>query len=147
MKNLSLCPPALALSMLSRKLAVPKKPWPFPWPESRIARYTALRVFGSIVVDGCLDEADWRVVERSFCFSDLVRGMLGIYDTRVVVFWDDAYVYVAYWVEEFFAEGIFTERDSLIYKNNDVELFVAGRDAYYELEINSLNTIYEIFFI
>ena len=44
-------------------------------------------------------------------------------------------------------EGTLTERDSLIYKNNDVELFIAGRDAYYELEINSLGTIYEVFFI
>ena len=61
--------------------------------------------------------------------------------------WDDEHLYVAYWVEEPFVEGTLTERDSLIYKNNDVELFVAGRDAYYELEINSLGTIYEVFFI
>jgi len=46
-------------------------------------------------------------------------------------------------VEEPFVEGTLTERDSLIYENNDIELFVAGRDAYYELEINSLGTIYE----
>jgi hypothetical protein len=40
-----------------------------------------------------------------------------------------------------------TERDSPIYKNNDVEFFVAGKDSYYEFEINALNTIYEVFFI
>jgi hypothetical protein len=33
------------------------------------------------------------------------------------------------------------------HKNNDVELFIAGQDAYYELEVNSLGTIYEVFFI
>jgi len=60
---------------------------------------------------------------------------------------DDEHLYVGYWVEEPFVEGTLTERDSLIYKNNDVELFIAGRDAYYELEINSLGTIYEVFFI
>ncbi len=40
-----------------------------------------------------------------------------------------------------------TERDSPIYKDNDVELFIAGRDAYYEFEINALATLYEALFI
>lgn len=40
-----------------------------------------------------------------------------------------------------------TERDAPIYTDNDVELFIAGEDAYYELEINALGTIYEVFFI
>jgi hypothetical protein len=127
--------------------AGPGEPWPFPWPESRIARYTARRTAGPIVVDGRLDEAGWQAAERSPRFSDLVRGAPGIHDTRAAVLWDDQYLYVAYWVEEPFVEGTLTERDSLIYKNNDVELFIAGRDAYYELEINSLGTIYEVFFI
>ncbi len=30
---------------------------------------------------------------------------------------------------------------------NDVEVFIDGGDCYYELEINALNTIYEVFFI
>ena len=73
--------------------------------------------------------------------------MPGIHDTRAAVLWDDQHLYVGYWVEEPLVEGTLTERDSLIYKNNDVELFIAGRDAYYELEINSLGTIYEVFFV
>ena len=121
--------------------------WPFPWPESRIARYTAQRTAGTIVVDGRLDEADWKAAPKSPRFSDLVRGAPGIHDTRAAVLWDDQNLYVGYWVEEPFVEGTLTERDSLIYKDNDVELFIAGPDAYYELEINSLGTIYEVFFI
>jgi hypothetical protein len=147
MKGPPLCLPALALSMLSTGLAVPEEPWPFPWTESRIARYTALRASGPIAVDGRLEEADWRAAERSPRFSDLVRGAPGIHDTRAAVLWDDEHLHVAYWVEEPLVEGTLTERDSLIYKNNDVELFIAGRDSYYELEINSLGTIYEVLFI
>jgi hypothetical protein len=30
---------------------------------------------------------------------------------------------------------------------NDVEVFMAGKDCYYEFEINALGTIYEVFFI
>jgi hypothetical protein len=123
------------------------EPWPFPWLESRIARYSARRATAPIVLDGRLDEADWKAAEKSPRFTDLVRGQRAIHDTRAAVLWDDVNLYVGYWVEEPFVEGTFTERDSLIYKDNDVELFIAGKDAYYEFEINSLGTIYEVFFI
>jgi hypothetical protein len=137
----------LALVSLASALLVAAEPWPFPWPEDKIARYTALRATAPIVLDGRLDEADWKAAERSPRFSDLIKGASGIHDTRAAVLWDAEQLYVGYWVEEPFVEGSLTERDSLIYKDNDVELFIAGRDAYYELEINSLGTIYEVFFI
>jgi hypothetical protein len=54
---------------------------------------------------------------------------------------------VAFWVEEPNVIATLTERDSPIYKNNDVEVFIAGKDSYYEFEVNALNTIYEVFFI
>ena len=44
-------------------------------------------------------------------------------------------------------EATLTQRDSLIYTENDVEVFIAGRDAYYEFEINALGTIYEALFV
>jgi hypothetical protein len=40
-----------------------------------------------------------------------------------------------------------TERDSFIWFDNDVELFIGGDDCYYELEINAYGTVYECFFI
>ena len=121
--------------------------WLFPWPEDRIARYTARRASSPIVVDGRLDEADWAAAERSPRFADLIGGRPGIHDTRAAVLWDDTNLYVGYWVEEPFVEATLTERDTPIYTNNDVELFIAGRDAYYEFEINAFGTIYEVFFI
>ena len=137
----------LVLVLLPLASASASDPWPFPWPESRISRYTARRATAPIVLDGRLDEADWKAVEKSPRFTDLVRGERAIHDTRAAVLWDDVNLYVGFWAEEPFVEGTFTERDSLIYKNNDVELFIAGQDAYYEFEINSLGTIYEVFFI
>jgi hypothetical protein len=114
--------------------------WPFPWPEDRIARYTARRTSSPLVIDGRLDEAAWRAAERSPRFSDLIGGGPGVHDTRAAVLWDETYLYVGYWIEEPFVEATLTERDSPIYKNNDVELFIAGRDAYYEFEINAFGT-------
>jgi hypothetical protein len=147
MKSLRRFLTVTAFALLSVGGADAAEPWPFPWPESRIARYTALRVLGPITIDGRLDEADWKAAPRSPRFSDLVRGAPCIHDTRAAVLWDDEQLYVGFWVDEPFVEGTLTERDSLIYKNNDVELFIAGSDAYYELEINSLGTIYEVFFV
>ena len=76
-----------------------------------------------------------------------MSGGATIHDTRVALLWDDDNLYVGFWVEEPFVEATLTERDSPIYNDNDVEVFIAGRDAYYEFEINALGTIYEVFFV
>lgn len=121
--------------------------WPFPWPQPAIAQYTALRVNTPPEINGLLTKACWQLAPRSPRFSDLINGQPGIHDTRAAVLWDDDNLYVGYWIEEPFVEATLTERDALIYENNDVELFIAGQDAYYELEINALGTIYEVLFI
>lgn len=119
----------------------------FPWPDDRIARYTAYRALEPLPVDGRLTAESWRLAPRSPRFVDLISGAPTIHDTRAAVLWDDDYLYVGYWVEEPFVAARLTERDALIWTENDVELFVAGADAYYELEINALGTLYEAFFI
>lgn len=121
--------------------------WPFPWPQDDIASYTALRVDTPPVIDGKLDEACWQRAPRSPRFADLISGGRAIHDTRAAVLWDDDFLYVGYWIEEPFVQATLTERDALIYEDNDVELFVAGQDSYYELEINAHGTIYEVFFV
>lgn len=77
----------------------------------------------------------------------MVTGEAGYFDTRAAAVWDDANLYVAYWIEEPFVEASLTERDSLIFNENDVEVFIDGGDCYYEFEINALNTVYEVFFV
>ena len=121
--------------------------WPFPWPEERIAHYTAHRVSAPLEIDGRLDEESWRHAPRSPRFVDLITGQPTIHDTRAAVLWDDACLYVGFWVEEPFVQATLTERDSLVWSENDVELFIAGKDAYYEFEINPLGTIYEALFV
>ena len=120
---------------------------PFPWPEERIAHYTAHRALAPLAIDGRLDEESWRLAPRSPRFVDLITGEPTIHDTRSAVLWDDDYLYVGFWVEEPFVQATLTERDSLVWTENDIEVFVAGKDAYYEFEINPLGTIYEAFFV
>lgn len=120
---------------------------PFPWPEEKIAHYTAQRTAGVIQVDGRLNEDSWVAAQRSPRFVDLIYGEPTVHDTRAAVLWDDIYLYIGFWVEEPLINAQLTERDAYIYTENDVEVFIAGANAYYEFEINALGTFYEVFFI
>ena len=61
--------------------------------------------------------------------------------------WDDEALYVGFWCEEPYPNATNTERDSLLWFENDVEVFIDGKDSYYELELNVLNTVYEMFYV
>jgi hypothetical protein len=111
------------------------------------ARYTCYRTAGPISVDGKLDEPSWLAAPKSTAFVDIVTGQPAWFDTRVALLWDDVYLYFGFWAEETDVWARLTERDSRIYEENDLEVFVAGKDAYYEFEINALNTVYEVFWI
>jgi Carbohydrate-binding family 9 len=119
----------------------------FPCPENEIARYTAHRVREPIRVDGKLDEPVWQRVPRSPRFIDILSGERTIHDTHAMVVWNDTNLYIAYRIEEPFVHAKYTNHNDPIYYDNDVEFFIAGRDAYYEFEINAFNTCYEVFFI
>ncbi len=118
-----------------------------PVPLEKVARYTAQKIQQPLTVDGKLTEPAWQTARRSPRFVDLIHGTATIHATQAAVLWDDDYLYVGYWVEEPDVRATFTKRDSPIYQDNDVELFIAGQDAYYEFEINSYGTIYEGLFV
>ncbi|MEJ1239073.1 carbohydrate-binding family 9-like protein [Chryseolinea sp. T2] len=118
----------------------------FPCSQWTIPSYKSERIASPLVIDGKLNEAAWQNATKSTAFSDLIKGTPAHLDTRAAVLWDDQYLYVAYWIEEPNVEATLKERDAPIYQNNDVELFIAGKDGYYEFEINGYNTIYEVLF-
>ncbi len=119
----------------------------FPCEPEKAAHYTAYRVNQPIHIDGLLDESAWSKAPRSPRFVDILTGKPTMYDTRAAVLWDDDNLYIAYWVEEPDVKATFKDYGSPIYYNNDVEVFIAGKDAYYEFEINAFNTVYEAFFM
>ena len=121
--------------------------WKFPCSETNIAHYTAYRAGGRLSIDGKLDEPAWKAAPKSPRFVDIITGGQAIHDTRAAVLWDDENLYVSYRVEEPFVHAKYTRHNDFIYYDNDVECFIAGPDAYYELEINAFNTCYEAFFV
>ncbi|MDR2070717.1 MAG: carbohydrate-binding family 9-like protein [Treponema sp.] len=115
--------------------------------ESRIAHHTSHRVLEPFSIDGNLDKPVWKAALWSRRFVDMVSGEPAFFDTRTASLWDDCNLYVAFQLEEPVLRASLTERDSFIWYDNDVELFIGGEDCYYELEINAFNTVYEVFFV
>jgi hypothetical protein len=132
---------------IAQCIAADPKPSAPPCAEQGIASITAHRAAGPIRIDGRLDESSWQMAAQSPRFGDMVTGEPGWYDTRVATLWDNENLYVGYWVEQPYVEAQLTERDSTVFQEDDVEVFIDGGDAYYEFEINARGTIYEVFFL
>ena len=115
--------------------------------DREIAQYTSYRTPDPIAVDGSLNEPAWETAPKSPRFVEVITGGPALYDTRCALLWDDDYLYVGFWVEEPYVRAHLKQRDAIIFSENDVEVFIDGGDAYYEFELNALNTIYEVFFI
>jgi hypothetical protein len=115
--------------------------------EEEVGHYTCYRTNEAIHIDGRLDEDSWQKAPKSPRFVDLVTGESAPLDTRMAALWDEDNLYTGFWIEESHVQAKFAERDSPIYMENDVEVFIAGKDCYYEFEISALGTVYEVFFI
>lgn len=109
--------------------------------------YICKRTPEPIKIDGDLTKPQWQNAEKSHRFVDWIGGNPGVYDTRAAVLWDDEALYVGFWCEEPYPKATLTERDSLLWFENDLEIFIDGKDSYYELELNALNVVYEVFYI
>ena len=112
--------------------------------RSEIPKYTAIKVKNdSIKIDGKLDESDWSNAVKTPDFVDLISGKPTIHSTESAILWDDKNLYIAFWVQEPDVRAKYKKRDSPIYYDNDVEIFIASDNAYYEFEMNAFGTIYE----
>lgn len=109
--------------------------------------YIARKITGSIAVDGNIYKEPWQSAQWSKRFADMVTGQPGLYNTQAALLWNHTHLYIAFRAEEPFVTAALTARDSIIFLENDLEVFIDGGDCYYELEVNAANTVYEVFFI
>jgi len=112
-----------------------------------VADYIAKKISFDFEVDGDVEKSVWSDATWSRPFVDMATGERAEFETRCAILWSAEYLYVAMTAEEPNIQAHLTERDSLIFLENDLELFIDGGDAYYEFEVNARNTIYEVFFI
>jgi Carbohydrate family 9 binding domain-like len=115
-------------------------------------RYIAYRAPSRPTIDGKLDEAGWMAAPWTDAFVDIEgdRRPRPRLRTRAKMLWDDERFYVAAEMEEPDVWGTLTERDSVIFRDNDFELFLdpdSDTHAYYELEVNTLGTAWDLMLI
>ncbi|MBI3418267.1 MAG: carbohydrate-binding family 9-like protein [Verrucomicrobia bacterium] len=112
--------------------------------------YVCYRASSPVQIDGKLDEAAWAVAPWTKFFQDIEgdRKPHPRLHTRAKMLWDDDYFYVAAELEEPHVWGTITNRDAVIFQDNDFEVFIdpnGDNHEYYEFEMNALNTGWDLF--
>ncbi len=131
-------------SALAADVRVPEPKIPF---DPRF--YVCYRAQKPLEMDGRLDEASWKKADWTESFVDIEgEGKpKPRFRTRVKMLWDDRYFYVAAELEEPDVWATYRDRDSVIFEENCFEVFIdpdGDTHDYYELEINALNTIWDL---
>jgi hypothetical protein len=101
-------------------------------------------------IDGRLDDDVWRRTPWTESFVDIEGHARAVprFSTYAKLAWDDIHLDVAARLEEPHVWGTLTRRDSIIYNDNDFEIFIdpAGDGVeYYEIEINALGTQLDLY--
>ena len=113
------------------------------------AGYVCYRTADAITVDGRLDEASWQKAMPTASFAD-IRGegfAKPIYDTRARMLWDDDFLYIGAILEEKDIVARLTQRDTIIYYDNDFEVFIdpdGDGHHYFEIENNARGVIFDL---
>lgn len=100
-------------------------------------------------IDGDLDKAFWAEADWSEEFEDIEwdKKPKPYHKTRMKMLWDDNYLYIGAYLEEDKIWANLTERDSVIFYDNDFEVFIdpdGDTHNYFEFEINALNTVWDL---
>ncbi|GAA3562152.1 carbohydrate-binding family 9-like protein [Snuella lapsa] len=110
--------------------------------------YVAHKASGDIAIDGKADEASWKKAPWTNDFIDIEGIVKPTYQTQVKMLWDETYFYILAKMEEPHVWATLKQRDTIIFYNNDFEVFVdpdGDSYNYYELELNALNTVWDLF--
>ncbi len=123
-------------------LPVPKIPYA---PRHYVCYYTPT----VLTIDGRLDEAAWSKIAWSELFTDIEGSLKPAprFTTHAKLLWDSTYLYIGAELQEPDVWGILKERDAVIYHDNDFEVFIdpdMDTHEYYELELNALNTVWDL---
>jgi hypothetical protein len=118
---------------------------PFPHPKG----YMCYRAAKPVTVDGSLADAAWEAAPWTDAFVDIEgdRRPKPRHRTRVKMLWDDEALYIAAELEEPHVWATLKDHDSVIFHDNDFEVFLdpdGDNQLYGELELNALNTTWDL---
>jgi hypothetical protein len=117
----------------------------FPHPRG----YVCYRTKSRLSLNGKLDDPAWKAVPWTETFIDIEgdNKPKPRFLTRAKMLWDDDYFYIGADMEEPDVWATLTKRDSVIFHDNDFEVFIdpdGDNHHYYEIEINALNTVWDL---
>jgi len=118
---------------------------------AELPTYRCVAATQPIEIDGKLDDAAWQSAAWTADFVNL-RGpsapeRLAPPRTRAKFAWDERHLYVAAELSDTDVRAAMKEHDSPIFRENAFELFIDPDDdgqRYVELEINALNTTFDL---
>ncbi len=111
--------------------------------------YICYKASEKIEIDGVASESAWSNAPWSESFVDIEGNRKGLppLETKVKMLWDEAYYYFYAELEEPHIWGTLTERDAVMFYDDDFEIFIdpdGDGHNYYEFELNALNTLWEL---
>lgn len=119
---------------------------PIPFvPETYVCHKTQTL----ISIDGKPDEKEWKKAIWTKSFVDIEGDLKPkpTHNTQVKMLWDDKYFYFYAKMEEPHIWATLTQRDAVIFYDDDFEIFIdpdGDGHNYYELEVNAFNTLWDL---
>ncbi len=137
-----------ALSMIAvvALLAAPTFAQPLrPMPK----QYLCFHTDSPPSLDGTMSSPAWDKAPWTDEFVDIEGDKKPVprFQTRAKMLWDDEFLYIGAHMEEPQVWATLTKRDSVIFQDNDFEVFIdpdGDNHNYYELELNALNTVWDL---
>ena len=111
--------------------------------------YTCYRTSDNLKIDGKLNEKGWKDAPFTESFVDISGEGFAEpkYDTKAKMLWDDNYLYVGALLEEDDIKAKLTKRDTIIYYDNDFEVFIdpdGDGHNYFEIETNARGVVFDL---
>lgn len=119
-------------------------------PSTTIPKgYVCGRAATPPVIDGNIDNKEWAKAPWTDDFVDIEgdKKPRPRFRTRAKMLWDDQYFYIAAELSEPNVWGTLKDHDLVIFQDNDFEVFIdpdGDNHAYYEMEMNALNTTWDL---
>jgi len=116
------------------------------------SEYICYKTEDSIKIDGLLSKSEWNNIPWTEDFTDIEGGLkpTPYLRTRVKMTWNDRYFYVAAVLEEPHIWATLTQRDDIMFQDDDFEIFIdpdGDGHNYFEFEMNAFNAIWDLYML
>jgi hypothetical protein len=112
--------------------------------------YTVTYINEPIVIDGNINKPVWQKAKWSDDFQDIEGDLKPKppLQTNMKMLWDDSCLYIAAQIHDPNVWAYLKQHDDVVFRDNDFEFFIDPLNTthqYFEIEVNPLNTIFDLF--